>query len=304
MRWGLANTAVLITAWLLASEESIHAQQSVANPLPQIESDPSCPSSSAHGQQPPGREISIAGVSFSGALQMAVADQDRIADSVKQETRGASLDDVRGEALERVRAGWQNHGYFKVQVTGEGKETLSSSPASQSIVLFVNVHEGAQYKLSGITFRNNKAIINVKALRRLFPISDGDIFSRERMEKGLESLRKAYGQLGYINFAAVPRTAFDDENGLISLDIYVDEGKPFYVSSVNVLGLNEPAQREILKDAPVGQIYNSKTFELFLKKHSSLLQFSSDDPWHVKKRVDERAGTVAITLDAYPCPVH
>src|SRR5260370_16656186 len=165
---------------------------------------------------------------------------------------------------------------------------------------FVN----AQYKLSGITFRNNKAIINVKALRRLFPISDGDIFSRERMEKGLESLRKAYGQLGYINFAAVPRTAFDDENGLISLDIYVDEGKPFYVSSVNVLGLNEPAQREILKDAPAGQIYNSKTFYLSLKNPSSLLQVSSDDPCHVKKRGDERAGTVAITLDAYPCPVH
>jgi outer membrane protein assembly factor BamA len=85
--------------------------------------------------------------------------------------------------------------------------------------------------------------------------------------------------------------------------IDVDEGKQFYVSSVKVLGLNEPAQQEILKDFSVGQIYNARIFELSLKKHSTLLQFSSDDPQHVKKQLDERAGTVAITLDTRPCPV-
>lgn len=302
VRFGLAQIAVLVTAWLLATEESIHAQQSVANPLPEIESDASCPSSSTHDQQPPGPEISIAGVSFSGALQMAVADQDQIADSVKHETHGTSLDGVTDEALDRVRAGWLNHGYFKVLVTGEAS-TLTSSPTSKSIALFVHVDEGAQYKLSGITFKSNRAISNVEALRGLFPINDGDIFSREKVGKGLENLRKAYGQYGYINFTSVPDTRFDEENELISLDIDVDEGKQFYVSSVKVLGVNEPARQEILKDFPVGQVYNARLFDLFLKKHSSLLQFSSDDPRHVRKRLDDRAGTVAITLDARPCPV-
>jgi outer membrane protein assembly factor BamA len=114
---------------------------------------------------------------------MPVADQDQIADSVKQETHGASLDGVTEEALERVRAGWQNRGYFRVQVTGEAR-TLTSSPASRRIALFVQVEEGAQYKLSRITFRNNKAISDLKALRSLFPIKDGDIFSRQGSERG------------------------------------------------------------------------------------------------------------------------
>jgi outer membrane protein assembly factor BamA len=298
----MAQVTALVTTWLLASGQLCHAQQSVVKPLPEIESDALCPSSSAHPQQPLGPEISIAGVSFSGALQMAVADQDQIADSVKHEAHGTSLDGVTNEALERVRAGWQNRGYFKVQVTGEAS-TLSSSPGSHRIALFVHVDEGEQYKLSRITFRNNKAISNAKVLRNLFPIRDGDIFSRERVAKGLENLRKAYLDFGYINFTSVPDTTFDDQNGLISLDIDVDEGKQFYVTSVNVLGLNEPARQEILKDFPVGQIYNARIFELSLKKHSTLLQFSSDDPRHVKRLLDERAGTVAITLDAHPCPV-
>jgi outer membrane protein assembly factor BamA len=299
----MAQVAVLVTAWLVASGQLSHAQQNLAKPLPEIESDALCTPSSAPHQQPPGPEVSIAGVSFSGALQMAVADQDQIADSVKHETHGPSLDGVTNEALERVRAGWQNRGYFKVQVTGEAS-TLSSSPNSQRIALFVHVDEGEQYKLSRITFRNNKAISNVKALRNLFPIRDGEILSRERVAKGLENLRKAYLDFGYINFTSVPDTTCDDPNGLISLDIDVDEGKQFHVTSVNVLGLNEPAQQEILKDFPVGQIYNARIFGLSLKKHSTLLQFSSDDPRHVKRRMDERAGTVAITLDAHPCPVN
>jgi hypothetical protein len=297
MRLGVAQIAILVTGLLLVREHAIYAQQTVANPLPETRSDASCPSSDTHDQRPPVPEISIVGVSFSGALQMAAVDQDRIAESVKRETHGTSLDGVTDEALERVRAGWENRGYFKVLVTGEASP-LTSSPASQRIALFVHVDEGAQYKLRGITFKNNKTISNVEALRRLFPIKDGDIFSRERIGKGLENLRKAYGELGYINFTSVPDTRFDDENESISLDIDVDEGKQFYVSSVNVLGLSEPAQQEILKDFPVGQIYKAKAFELFLGKHSSLLRFSSDDPWHAKKQLDERAGTVAITLDA------
>jgi outer membrane protein assembly factor BamA len=207
MRPELAKIAVLLTASLLASDSE---QQAVSNSLPETKSNSSCPSSNAHNQRTPGPEISIAGMSFSGALQMAVVDQDQIADSVRRETHGTSVDGITGEALERVRAGWQNRGYFKVQVTGEAR-TISS----QHIALFVHVDEGAQYKLSGITFKNNKAIRDVVALRRHFPIKDGDIFSRERIAKGLDNLREAYRELGYINFTYVPDTKFDDEDGLI-----------------------------------------------------------------------------------------
>jgi outer membrane protein insertion porin family len=96
-----------------------------------------------------------------------------------------------------------------------------------------------RYNLSGITFKNNKAISNLDTLRGLFPIKDGDIFSRAKIGTGLENLRKAYGELGYINFTSVPDTKFDDENKLISLDIDVDEGKQFRVERVNLLGLKE-----------------------------------------------------------------
>jgi len=64
-------------------------------------------------QEQTGPEISIVDVSFSGSLRMSASDQEQIAESIKQETHGTSLDDVVDEALERARAGWQNQGYLR-----------------------------------------------------------------------------------------------------------------------------------------------------------------------------------------------
>jgi outer membrane protein insertion porin family len=47
----------------------------------------------------------------------------------------------------------------------------------------------------------------VRALRGTFAIKDGEWFNATVMQKGLENLKKAYGQLGYINFGAVPKPA-------------------------------------------------------------------------------------------------
>src|SRR5882672_10057249 len=251
MRWRLAPIIVLATTCLLARMPHVDAQSTV--------SIAPCAESSASGNNlPPGPEISIAAVTFSDSLQMLVSDQDQIAESVRQQAHGTSLDGVIDDGLERVRLGWQNHGYFKVQATGEAR-ILSGSPVSQLIALSVHVDEGSRYALGGITFKNNKAISNVDALRGLFPIADGEMFNREKIGTGLENLRKAYGELGYLNFTELPDTKVDDGNNLIAVVIDFDEGQQFIVGSVKVLGA-ESDREQILKTLPVkrGQVYNSR----------------------------------------------
>ena len=41
----------------------------------------------------------------------------------------------------------------------------------------IPIDEGEQYRLGEITFKGNKEVKNIKALRSLFPMKDGDIFS-------------------------------------------------------------------------------------------------------------------------------
>jgi len=292
MRWGLAQIAVLSIAWLMASLQSVHAHQ--------IQSEAPCPSApGARDEQPSGPEISIAEVNFSGFIRMPVSEQDQIAASIKQLTHGNTLDGVIDEALERARHGWQDQGYFRVQVSGDAK-TLTSSPVGQRVALRIQVDEGFEYSLSGITFRHSKAISNLHALRNLFPIQDGDTFSPEKIGTGLENLRKAYGNFGYLNFTSVPETRFDDANKRILLTIDLDEGQQFYVSSVEVLGLGEDARQEVLKDLSIksGQIYNSRLWEQILIQYGSMLP---DCECRTQRRLDDKSGALALTLDFRPC---
>jgi outer membrane protein insertion porin family len=152
------------------------------------------PSSPSNDKQPSDPEILVAGVTFSGFLRMPVSDQDEIAASITERTYGAaSPDEVTQEALEVARSGWQDRGYFKVQVNGYST-TLAGTSASRRISLSIYMDEGLQYRLGGIAFKNNRAVSDAEALRTLFPVKDGDTFSREKIKTGLENLSKAYGQ--------------------------------------------------------------------------------------------------------------
>jgi len=216
------------------------------------------------------------------------------------------------EDVERVRAEYQNRGYFKVIVEDPKTDIKDTGHAGFHIPLLqkglgkqvdisIPVEEGDRYRLGSITFKNNKAIRDQRALRSLFPIKDGEIFSREKIAKGLENLRKAYGEYGYINFTSVPDTKFDDEKKLVNLEIDVDEGKQFYVRRIEFQGNTTTRDKVIRREIALeeGQIYNSRYWELSLLRLNQLGYFAPlkpDDPNTTDRKLDEKNGTVDLTL--------
>jgi outer membrane protein insertion porin family len=216
------------------------------------------------------------------------------------------------EDVERVRAEYQNRGYFKVLVDDPKTDIKDTGHAGfhipllqqglgKSVDITMPIQEGDRYTLASITFKNNKAIKEERALRSLFPIKDGEIFSREKVAKGLENLRKAYGEYGYINFTSVPDTKFDDEKKLVNLEIDVDEGKQFYVRRIEFQGNTTTRDKVIRREIALeeGQIYNSRYWELSLLRLNQLGYFDQlkpDDPNTTDRKLDEKAGTVDLTL--------
>jgi len=216
------------------------------------------------------------------------------------------------EDTERVRAEYQNRGYFKVvvnQATTQIHDTghkefhvpIVQHGPGKAVDITMPIDEGERYTLGGITFKNNKAVTNVKALRGLFPLKDGDLFSRQKIAKGLENLRKAYGELGYINFTPIPDTTFDDEKklGFISLDL--DEGKQFSVRRIEFQGNTTTRDKVIRRELALeeGGVYNSRLWELSLLRLNQLGYFDQlkpDDPNVTDRQLDEKNGTVDLTL--------
>jgi outer membrane protein assembly factor BamA len=288
---------VLAIAYVLSCQPPTDAQVLLPAANPEAQNVNACTPSPVD-KRPSGPEIAIAELSFEGDLHLAIADQDQIATSLKERTYSGEPDGVASEVEERVRRAWQDHGYFKVEAHGDAS-VLTSSPASERIAVTVQLDEGQQYRLENIRFKGNREISNVNALRSLFPIKDGDIFSREEVAKGLDNLRFAYRQMGHINFTSIPNTQFNDERQTISLGIDVDEGKKFIVSNVSILGLDD----HVLEDSLLkpGKVYDQRLVDLFWQEHASSLPTDASPDSRIHLQLDERAGTVAITFDLRTC---
>jgi outer membrane protein assembly factor BamA len=105
---------------------------------------------------------------------------------LKQRVYPSSVEAAAAEAEEIAREAWQDRGYFQAQVRSDAR-VLTSSPTSQRMALTLQIDEGHIYRLAGISFRNNRAISNSKALRSLFAVKDGDLFDKAAVVKGLEA---------------------------------------------------------------------------------------------------------------------
>jgi len=213
------------------------------------------------------------------------------------------------EDAERVRYFYQTKGYFKALV-GDPKTQIHDTSGfrwyfpfrpspGKAVDITIPVEEGQRYRLKDITFTGNKAVTNIKALRSLFKIKDGDVFDTEAIRKGLEALRKAYAALGYINFTPVPNTEADDEKRTISLRIDVDEGKQFYVRRIEFQGNTTTRDKVIRRELALeeGNIYNGNLWELSLLRLNQLQYFQPLKPEQdseIKQNVQD--GTVDITL--------
>jgi outer membrane protein insertion porin family len=212
------------------------------------------------------------------------------------------------EDTERVRQAYRDKGYSNAAVEEPqthirdegGLNWFTFRPnKGKRIDILMPIEEGGRYRLGNIVFTGNKAVTNVRALRATFAIKDGDWFNATAISKGLENLKKAYGQLGYINFGAIPKLSYDEQKKTVSMSIDIDEGKPFYVSRIefegNTITRDRVIRRELLLEE--GQVYNSQLWEYSLLRLNQLeyfdqLKVDQDSEAHQ----NPEAGTVDLLL--------
>jgi outer membrane protein insertion porin family len=212
------------------------------------------------------------------------------------------------EDAERVRQAYRDRGYFKA-LTEDPKtrihDTTGFNPFTfrptngKKIDVLIPIEEGERYRLGGITFKGNAHVPNTRVLRAQFALKDGEYFNATVFSKGLEQLRKAYGQLGYINFVGTPVPRFDEAKKLIYLDIDIDEGKPFYISRIEFTGNSITRDKVIRRELLVeeGQVYNSQLVDLSLLRLNQLNYFEalkSDQDVETRQNADD--GTVDLLI--------
>lgn len=160
-----------------------------------------------------------------------VHDRDRVRERVLKAWKSREYDnsqELADEAGERIRADFQDRGYFQVVVHAPSSQPLGLRDGRQSILLIASVAEGDQFRLGSISFQNvtpDRALgMSAAPLREQFHLRDGDVFNMTEIRAGLDRLRQIYVSRGYADFTTVPETKIDNASKRIDLTIRITEG--------------------------------------------------------------------------------
>ncbi|MEI9812720.1 MAG: outer membrane protein assembly factor BamA [Acidobacteriota bacterium] len=211
-----------------------------------------------------------------------------------------------------VQQFYQKNGYFGARVDdpevelsegGNGQFKLplihSNKPGKRANIT-LHIEEGRLYHLNNINFVGVKQFNAPEVLMRpIFRMDQGDAFSTEKLQKGLDDLRKLYGNYGYINFLADPVPEIIPNTDKVNLTLNFDEGAQFFVRRIDFSGntttRDKVIRREILIDE--GGIYSEQAWELSLLRLNQLGYFETlkkEDS--VDMKTDTRTNTVDLTL--------
>lgn len=188
------------------------------------------------------------------------------------------------------------------------------TPLSRNrVAIRIQVEEGEQAKIREINVVGNEAVSD-RTLKRLFEIgperwyhifSSRDEYAREKLAAALEALRSYYQDRGYVNFAITStQVALSPDREGVYITINVDEGKPYRVGEVKLLGdlvVGEDALQSLI-ETETGALYSRKDLVATAKALTERLgdegyAFASINP---VPEIDEDKGTVDLTYFVDP----
>lgn len=194
------------------------------------------------------------------------------------------------EDKERIRQFYMDKGYFTARTgeqtvairrTGGGAVKLplihSTAPGIRADIS-IPVEEGKKYSLGKINFVGVKLFRTPETLMRpLFGMSESDTFSTAKLRKGMEELRKLYGQFGYIDMVPEPDFQPNPATAKLDLTLTVDEGKQFFVRRIDFAGntttRDKVIRRELLIDE--GDMFNTRLWEISILRLNQLGYFEA-----------------------------
>ncbi len=193
---------------------------------------------------------------------------------------------------ERIRQAYQAKGYFTARVISHSERVedvygrglripiLNPKIPGKHVDITMVVSEGNLYHLNKFNFVGMKLFRTPDLIaRQIFRMSKEDPFSTEKLQKGLDELRKLYGNFGYIDFVGSPDPEPINDHQ-VDLTIDVDEGHQFFVRRIDFQGNITTRDRVIRREMLVneGDLYSQQLWETSVLRLNQLGYFDPLKP--------------------------
>ncbi len=180
-----------------------------------------------------GRRIRIKRIRFEGLTAFSQRRMRRVIKSRAASwiNAGYLKREVLDEDMERIRAFYEKEGYIDARA---GYRLATLRPGWIDVV--VRVEEGRRYFVKDITFSGNTVFTRAGLLAAMTEISEGGVFSRDRLSVDLAHIRTLYFDRGYIFADVRDSTSLDPKTGQVDIRLDIFEGELAYVRRIKIEG--------------------------------------------------------------------
>ena len=177
--------------------------------------------------------------------------------------------------IQKIKELYQDNGYADIQVNDVKIDRLDK----KNVAIDIYLTEGQQYHVGTVTI-NGLHIVTEPNFRKVIKVTEGKVFSPQKLQKDIKAVEDAYGVAGYAD-AKVNVQTTPAGPALVNLTYKVDEGGQSFVERINISGNSRTKDKVIRREiilAP-GDVFDTVRVDISKKRLEGLQYFERVDTY-------------------------
>jgi len=161
--------------------------------------------------------------------------------------------------LESLKSFYLDRGFIQFEVISQ---QITISPDRKDISIAISIREGEQFVMSKMEI-GGELVVDAEELRALISFREGEIFSRKKINRVIESMQKRLGEDGYAFAQVRVANEIDELNKTVQLRFIIVPGKKMRIRYINFSG-NEKTNNTVLRREMrqfEGEMYQRSKFD-------------------------------------------
>jgi len=194
-----------------------------------------------------------------------------------------------------VRPVYEARGRLRVAWT---KVRAEAAPDVQGLHVFVTVDEGQSYTLGKVAIADATPVPPAQLLKA-GDFKSGDVANFDRINEGLERMRKTLRHAGYLEAKATTKRNIDDAKKTADLAVTIDPGPLFTMGKLEIKGLDLDGEAEIVRiwTLKEGKPFNPDYPDFFLGRVREQAMFDNLGTTKADTQIDAKTHVANVTLN-------
>jgi len=175
-------------------------------------------------------KIIIGGVRIEGATYFK---DKKILGLMKTKAKKVFKENIYQLDLQSIETFYKNNGFMDYKFISSN---ITYNQARTEMFLTLNIAEGSRYKIGSVSYKGNFAVGDAE-MKKVVEVKKGQIFEPYNIEKTLFRIAQLYGNKGYLKVEITPYFNKRDIEGLVDINLSIEENEIIYVGNIYIDGL-------------------------------------------------------------------